>query len=59
MAKLVLREEPLIESVGASPKSEDMNDDDSTNPIESDYTVGMGREFYAKDVNNRGMIELK
>lgn len=48
-----------MESLGTSPRSEDMDDNDSTNPIESDYNVGMGREFYAEDVNNIGMIELK
>jgi hypothetical protein len=49
VAKLVMGEDTQMENVNTSPKSKDME-----GIVDSD--VGVGRDFCALDVNNKGIV---
>ena len=58
MAKLVLREEVLLENVDTSPKSERENPS-SSSFHGGGFDVDVGQEFCADDVYNRGMYMIE
>ena len=57
VAKLVLREEVLLENVDTSPKSERENPSSSFHG--GSFDVDVGQEFCANDVYNRGMYMIE
>lgn len=56
VTKLVLREDIFLENVNISPKSEREN---QTSSLYGGCHVGGGQEFWAKDVNNRGILMIR
>lgn len=56
MAKLVLREESLLENVNTSPKCKEV--EDTSTLLENDSGNVMALEFSAMGPNNRGTVSL-
>lgn len=54
VAKLFLREDVLLENVNTSPKPK--NIESTTSSVDGDCNLGVGQEFYAMDVTNRGIL---
>lgn len=55
MTKLFLREDILLENVNTSPKPKTI--ESTTSSLDGDCNVGVGQEFCAMDVINKGMIK--